>query len=246
MSTLRLELDVGNSSLKWRLMSGAQRLDGGRLTESPMAIADLLRAGPAVVHIASVRSETRNQELVDALTLAGVPFSFARSQRECAGLSNSYADITKMGVDRWLVMVAAFVDCGRPCVVIDAGTALTIDIVGGTGVHLGGYIIAGAGLSAKALAEHTGRVRFGGEEQFSLAPGVDTEGCVHHGKWLAQLGAIMAALQQAEEAIGDLAEVYITGGDAPTLLGLAGAQASRWRYREELVLDGLAAVMAAP
>ncbi len=245
VSTFRLELDVGNSSLKWRLMSGAQRLGGGRLADSPAALVELLGAGPTVVHIASVRSEERNQELIDTFVLAGVPFSFARSQRECAGVTNSYADIEKMGVDRWLVMVAAFADCGGPCVVVDAGTALTIDVVSGKGAHLGGYIIAGAGLSAKALADHTGRVRFAGEDRVSLVPGVDTEGCVHHGKWLAQLGAVMAALQQAEVAIGSTAEVYITGGDAPALISLAGAQGAGWQYREELVLDGLAVVMTA-
>lgn len=245
MSVLRLELDVGNSSLKWRYMRGGQRIDGGRINGSSDEVLALLKSGPAMVYIASVGSAARERDLVDVLSRSGVPFTFARSQRQCAGVTNSYVDVGKMGVDRWLVMIAAYAECSAPCAVIDAGTALTVDIVDDAGVHLGGYIIAGVGLSAKALADHTGRVRFAGDEKVSLAPGVDTESCVHHGKWLAQLGAVNAALEQAELAVGGKLNVYITGGDAPALLTLAGARAEQWRYRDELVLDGLAAVMAA-
>lgn len=242
-----LELDIGNSALKWRVMDGLERLQGGRIASSPTALASLLGELPLDkiidVRIASVASTERDQVLFDILASSGLAIRLAASQGFCAGVRNSYSDVSRMGVDRWLAMVAAFSKCGGACVVVDAGTALTIDLVDSKGVHLGGYIIPGVAMSAKALAEHTGRVRFDGADRQSLVPGQDTESCVHHGKWLAQYGAVQAAVAYAESLEGPTV-VYVTGGDAPTLMALAGERARDWRYCEELVLDGLAPVLA--
>ncbi|WP_373083852.1 type III pantothenate kinase [Zhongshania sp.] len=247
MSLLSLEIDIGNSTLKWRVVSGQDRLEGGRIASSPAQLAALLGQGLmtdlAEVRVASVGSVERDQPMLDLLAASGLSVKLAASQAFCAGVRNSYGDPSRMGVDRWLAMVAAYVECEGACVVIDAGTALTIDVIDGGGAHLGGYIIPGVAMSARALAEYTGRVRFDGADKQSLAPGKDTESCVHHGKWLAQFGAVQAALAWSEGVLGR-SEVFITGGDAQVLMALAGSQAATWRYSEELVLDGLAPVLA--
>lgn len=247
MGAVSLELDVGNSALKWRLMSESVRLQGGRVASSPAALGLLLNElsleNLTDIKVASVGSVERDEPLMHMLAASGVPVKLAVSQAFCRGVRNSYVDTSRMGVDRWLAMVAAFGVCGSACVVVDAGTALTIDIVDGGGMHQGGYIIPGVAMSARALAEHTGRVRFDGADKQSLAPGKDTESCVHHGKWLAQYGAVQAAITLAEAAQGP-SEVFVTGGDAQGLMVVAGEYARHWRYCEELVLDGLAPVLA--
>ena len=68
-----------------------------------------------------------------------------------------------LGVDRWLALVAAWNMVRQPAVVADLGTAATLDFVAGDGRHVGGYIVPGPGLMAKALARDTARVRVSGD-----------------------------------------------------------------------------------
>lgn len=239
-----LELDVGNTAIKWRRVNGAELLGAGRLTGSVDGVAKLLNTGDRVVRVGSVTFAEREDRLKELLVESGVSCQFAVSQRSCAGVINSYDDVSEMGVDRWLAMVAAFRACGCACVIVDAGTALTIDIIGHGGQHYGGYILPGAPLVLKVLTEGTGRVRFGDEGRPSTAPGSNTGLCVHNGKWLGLVGAVIAALKEAEKIVGNDYQVFITGGDGLTLKEMAGEIAEAWRYNENLVLDGLVPVLA--
>ena len=80
---------------------------------------------------------------------------------------------------------------GAGLCVIDAGSALTIDIVSAAGQHEGGYIIPGAALMERALLLDTDRVRFDEEVGYALAPGTSTAEAVRHGIALAQAGAVV-------------------------------------------------------
>jgi type III pantothenate kinase len=239
-----LELDVGNSSIKWRLLDDGQRISRGRIAGSLEGVFHLFDQQLSNVRIASVASPARDAALGRALENSALSFQFATSMRSCGGVTNSYGNVSKMGVDRWLAMVAAYSQCQGACVVIDAGSALTIDVIGSDGLHLGGYILPGSKMMVRALGEQTDRVRFGPEEGMGLDPGQDTGSCVHNGKWLALLGAIYASLNLANQASGKSCDVYITGGDAPVLVKLAGSAAAGWHYCEDLVLDGLVPVLA--
>jgi type III pantothenate kinase len=239
-----LELDVGNSAIKWRLLDGGVRVSGGRLE----SIAELLLSLPVAVQlarIASVADVAREAAIIEQLRAHGIAALVAKSQRECAGVRNAYQDESRMGVDRWLAMVAAYQPFSRASLVIDIGSALTIDFVDADGCHLGGYIIPGVPLLSKALGLHTGRVRFAEAQSFGLAPGVSTEECVHHGKWLAIIGAVREALTWAQEYWAEAYDVFICGGDAMTVMAAFGAQAEGWHYREELVMDGLSYALSA-
>ena len=241
---LILELDFGNTAIKWRRLKDDVICDFGRLAGSADCVRDLLLPELALVRVASVAYHDREADLRALLCEFGVPHEFAVSQPECAGVVNAYQDVSRMGVDRWLAMVAAFDSCGGACVVVDAGTALTIDVVARDGRHQGGYILPGAGLVLKALSDGTGRVRFGEEGLQSTVPGMNTDDCVHNGKWLGMVGAVKAALNEAESLIGGKYDVYITGGDGLAVKSLVGKNAVLWHYREDLVLDGLAPVLA--
>jgi type III pantothenate kinase len=96
----------------------------------------------------------------------------------------------------------------------------------------------------KVLREGTGQVRFSSDDAKITAPGINTDSCVHNGKWLGLVGAIRGALNEAELLIGHQYDVFITGGDGLTLRSLAGDVATSWCYHEDLVLDGLAPVLA--
>jgi type III pantothenate kinase len=122
--------------------------------------------------------------------------------------------------------------------VVDAGSALTIDIVSATGQHEGGYIIPGPALMERALFLDTDRVRFDEQIDYALAPGKSTAEAVRHGIALAQAGAVALALEQAgSEPI----TLFFCGGAGETLMHL-GPRTGQWV--PDLVFEGLA-VMAA-
>ena len=168
----------------------------------------------------------------------GIAPWFARTQARTGTLHNSYADPGRMGVDRWLAMLGARArQPGRLCV-IDAGSALTIDLVSAAGQHEGGYIIPGPALMERALLLDTERVRFDEDVEFTLVPGISTAEAVRHGIALAQAGAIVLALEQAGS---EPLALLFCGGAGEALMHLVN-RGGQWV--PDLVFEGLE-VMAA-
>lgn len=235
-----LQLDVGNSSAKWRLLRGGEVAARGRYVHGDTASAEQMLACPAPtrIWIASVAPPQAEAGLVSLLKSRwGVEPWFARSERQTGGLQNSYADPARMGVDRWLAMLGARArDSGRLCVV-DAGSALTIDLVAASGRHEGGYIIPGPALMERALLLDTGRVRFDEAAGYALDPGTSTARAVRHGIALAQAGAVALALQRAGP---EPLQLYFCGGGGETLMRLLDGGGT---LAPDLVFEGLA-VMA--
>ncbi|MEQ8262603.1 type III pantothenate kinase [Pseudohaliea sp.] len=238
-----LQLDLGNSRLKWRLIggdagSGAEAVLG-RGACAPTDEAWLAQPATVVgVQVASVASEVTEAALAGRVRdrFAVEPW-FARATARSGDLVNSYADPQRMGVDRWLAMAAARARCRERLCVVDAGSALTIDLVAADGRHEGGYIIPGAALMARALLADTDRVRFEAGAADSLAPGCSTADCVHRGIALAQAGALQLALAEAA-AGGETPIVIASGGGGEALLALTPG--TRAEYRQDLVFEGLA------
>lgn len=237
-----LQLDVGNSSAKWRLVRdeiviarGVYRSGDEGAQAALLDCADRLDD----IWVSSVAAPATEQQLAELLVNRwGISPWFARTEARTGSLHNSYADPCRMGVDRWLAMLGARQrEQGRLCVV-DAGSALTIDIVSAAGRHEGGYIIPGPALMERALLLDTDRVRFDEQIDYVLAPGTSTAEAVRHGIALAQAGAVVLALEQAgSEPI----TLFYCGGAGETLMRLV-QRAGQWA--PDLVFEGLV-VMAA-
>ena len=232
-----LQLDVGNSSAKWRLVQGnTVSARGVYRTDDPASEAALLDSTDAVqqIWISSVASPAAEQALAALLHARWkVAPWFARTQARTGSLYNSYADPLRMGVDRWLAMLGARQrQQGRLCVV-DAGSALTIDLVSAAGHHEGGYIIPGPALMERALLLDTDRVRFAEDVDFSLSPGTSTAQAVRHGIALAQAGAVALALQHAGS---EPVSLLFTGGAGEMLMQLLD-RGGVWA--PDLVFEGL-------
>ena len=232
-----LQLDVGNSGTKWRLVDEGQVAARGvyRSADGASRTA-LLDCAPTVrqIWVASVAGPDSEGELTDMLAGRwGVQPWFARSSARCGAVQNSYAEPERMGVDRWLAMLAAWHRVqGRVCV-IDAGSALTIDLLDDNGRHEGGYIIPGPTLMERALLLDTERVRFAEEVDYTLEPGPSTAEAVRHGIALAQAGALALAMDRAGVTPSRL---LFCGGWGQTLLRLLDRGGE---YIPELVFEGL-------
>ena len=237
-----LQLDVGNSGTKWRLLEEGQVTSRGVYRPGDdaarAAMLDCTRR-PQQVWVASVAGPEAEAALAQmCLERWGVQPWFARSTARCGKVRNSYADPARMGVDRWLAMLAAWQRVqGRVCV-IDAGSALTIDLLDDDGRHEGGYIIPGPTLMERALLLDTERVRFAEDVDYTLAPGSSTAEAVRHGIALAQAGALALAMDRAGVTPSRL---LFCGGWGKTLMGLLDRGGD---WLPELVLEGLALLAA--
>lgn len=236
--TVCLQLDVGNSAAKWRLVDDGRIVDRGRflLADSDTQAAMLACAARVdAIWVASVADPAADEDLSRLLQGQwGVQPWFARSAGAFGKLRNSYAQPERMGVDRWLAMIGARERAaGRLCVV-DAGSALTVDLVAADGLHEGGYIIPGPALMERALLLDTDRVRFDDPVGYGLTPGHSTAEAVRHGIALAQAGAVALALQRAGE--DNPPSLLFCGGGGETLMQLLG-RGGLWV--PDLVFEGL-------
>jgi len=157
------------------------------------------------------------------------------TEKENFGVRNSYQDVTKMGVDRWLAMVAAQEMTGKMFCVIDMGTAITCDFVV-DGQHLGGWITPGYHLMQDALVKNTARVFAEETKPSQLAPGTYTEECVSQGCLAAVNGVYLSAVAQLASERSDFA-IIIGGGDKNMLAIIESTDTIR---SANLVVQGLA------
>ena len=233
---MKLLIDVGNSRLKWA-QAGAGRLGAGGAIEHggdpAAAVAALPETKTEVVWIANVTGATLGEPLAVALARRyGVAPRFAAVAARHAGLAVAYAEPQRLGVDRWLCLLAAWTQARGPACVASAGTALTFDAVAAQGRHLGGVIAPGLITMQQAVLGATRFAAAGPDAAYSQGLGADTEACVRQGA----LHAAAGALDRLAAKYGADAPRLLTGGDAEALLPPPG---SGWTLRPHLVLEGL-------
>jgi type III pantothenate kinase len=181
------------------------------------------------------------------LARRGVAIRYVATTAERCGVTCGYADPSRLGVDRWLGVLAAYARAHGAACVVSAGTAVTFDAVSADGRHLGGVIMPGARLMAAALDRETSNI--GSTPLAGLPPlgldllGRDTAAAVGRGALLALAAGIDRAVARVGQAFGAPPVAYLTGGDATTL---APWLETRVEIRTDLVLEGLALVATAP
>jgi type III pantothenate kinase len=233
--TARLLIDCGNTRLKWSFARdrqlGATRaiVHGG----DPAAMIDSIEAeGPESIWIANVTGKERSDRLARRLLAHfRVPATIARVRQDLLGLHVAYANPSRLGVDRWLMLLAAWKLAGGAACVGAAGTALTFDAVDANGQHLGGVIAPGLLAAQQATLGSTRFAAAGPDLAYSTGLGADTEACVRQGAFHA-----CAGLLDRLSARHAPSRCFLTGGDAETL---APQLAQRWELRPQLVLEGL-------
>lgn len=232
-----LQLDIGNSSAKWRLVAGGQIISRGRYSERDADSLDALLAcadSLDQILISSVASEERELELGKHLAKRwSIQPWFARTEQSTGRLQSCYVEPARMGVDRWLAMLGAIEHRSGRVAVIDAGSALTIDIVAESGQHEGGYIIPGPELMERSLLKDTDRVRFAESTDYRLQPGQSTAEAVRNGIAAAQAGAVALVLQDLQIGFN---QAVFCGGGSPVLMRLLNCNSD---YAPDLVFEGL-------
>lgn len=228
--------DLGNTRLKCAPLVGdaAGRVQALAYDDAPGAdaLAALLPARLPRAYVASVAGDAATATLLDALTARTRQIVRVRTAAAFDGLRIAYAEPARLGVDRFLALVAArglgdVLVCG-------VGTALTVDLLEADGTHAGGAIAPSPTLMRQMLQARMPQLPAGGGRDVGFAG--DTLDALASGCEGAALGLVERARTAARARLGRSVHVVLHGGGAAALAGrVAGAQ-----LRHDLVLAGLA------
>jgi type III pantothenate kinase len=240
-------VDIGNTRIKWATLEHGQLVKRGSAVHRDSldaALAEFAAALPAKPRIiaSNVAGESVAKQLSSLVAVRpDASLELVATSAERFGVRCAYADPSRLGVDRWVAVLAAHHAARAAACVLNAGTAVTFDAVDADGAHLGGLILPSAGLLAAALDRNTSNI---GRTvpATSVAHGLEllgrtTDAAVGHGAWLALAAALDRAVVTVARALGTTPVVYLTGGDADALRGWLE---TRVELRADLVLEGLA------
>ncbi len=248
-----LQLDVGNTRLKWRCLADPSRVviaSGFFVRQDHPDVESLVAslfqelgaqvgvAQLAVIEVGSVAGAAFNVELALLLSdQSGVNPSFSVVSMVASGVKCAYEKPEQLGVDRWLAVLAASHRYPADVVVIvDCGSAITVDVVA-EGCHLGGYIAPGLRLMMSALYRNTSQVKVAAMSAEELSLGCNTDDAVSSGVLSMAVGLVERVCRDEALASGSLSLV-VTGGDGGELVRHLDVSCPVYRC-DDLVLEGL-------
>ncbi len=242
-SASRIVVEGGNTRFKVGLWDGARVLDVARSPwpDSPGDLPDRLAAllrGRDAAGIAAASASLRWREPLFAscrYAMPELPLVVARQARDIP-MDVAYGTIDRLGVDRVLAALAAAHDADGACVVVDAGTAVTVDAVTGNGTFAGGFIHPGIGTLAASLADRTG-LPLVEPSAFRDVDGIgtDTASCIGNALVIGFRAAVAALIDRARAAADHTDVVFVTGGGAE----FVAYDRAPLRHVPDLVLRGL-------
>jgi type III pantothenate kinase len=238
---MNLFVDIGNSAVKWvttdELLSDAvHRATSEDLPGSVTSVWQQIVV-PGQVYISSVLKDDRITELGRWISRRwNLSPVIAQTKAEELGVINGYRTPEQLGVDRWLALLAARSLSAAPVVVVDCGSATTIDLMDAMGRHLGGVILPGLQLFQHCLLANTDIppvAESGTIDYFAT----DTAIGITSGAMLATASSVERMLRLLQERSGSPVDCLLTGGNA---ILLSEHLTQPHRNVPNLILQGLA------
>ncbi|MCC6429136.1 MAG: type III pantothenate kinase [Phycisphaerales bacterium] len=218
-------VSVGNTRTRFGVFESGElqqsrAFPNTNLEESISGIREMAATGNRLVMIASVNDPVaeqitralRDQVPSDRLFRFGADLPIP--------MQTALDDDSTVGQDRLLAALGAYSRAKQACVVIDAGTAITVDFVDGTGVFQGGGIAPGLNLMLRALHEHTAalpQLHYKAPDASRGGIGKDTAHAMTLGVRAALVGMTRLLVDTYAETYGAYPQVVATGGDAAVL-----------------------------
>ncbi|MFN3397774.1 MAG: type III pantothenate kinase [Sulfurimicrobium sp.] len=228
-----LAVDAGNTRIKWGLYAnGGWLAQGWVATAQPrLDIQWNKLPTPQKILISNVAGSDTAQAIKNASVKWKIAPCIINAQPDQCGVHNGYAMPRQLGSDRWAALIAArHLYPERDVLVVQAGTAVTIDALAADGRFRGGLILPGLKLMLDSLARNTA----------GLAP--------QHGKFAifadntadatfsGAANAIAGAVERSYRALATQPICLLSGGDVDILLPLLGIPV---QPADNLVLEGL-------
>ena len=199
---MTLTVDIGNTRSKWALFDGDRLAEEGVGLPLPQAERTVFCATGEV-----------SPEMRKALGDEAVDFAtFVREGRLPIGID--YATPQTLGPDRVAAACGAWIiSGGKACVVIDAGTCITIDYLDASGTYRGGAILPGISMKFRALHTFTAKLPLLEERGETIVTGRDTRQSIMAGVLTATHYAVEGFVNHYRQLSPDV-QVIVTGGDA--------------------------------
>ena len=220
---MNLAIDIGNTAVKWAAF------EGGTLVEQGYGIPAHKEASAVLV----CASGEVPEELLSLPRLSATMPLLVKLD---------YKTPATLGADRIAGACGAWaLHRGEACLVIDAGTCITVDFIDAAGVYHGGAIMPGLRMNLQALHTYTDKLPLIDIDGVTKAPvlGRSTEECLVAGTLGATMLALAGYVALYREKCPAL-RVLLTGGDA---VRLTAAGATGWEVVPELTLLGLNEIM---
>ena len=234
---MRLYFDIGNSRCKYVTETGGKLSDiqifgienivEGWLSSTFTDISQCL--------VADVTNSNVCMIIKTWCEKSSILFELLVSESENHGVSCAYDLPASFGIDRWLALLGSHqLFPEQHCLIIDAGTATTLDYLDDEGRHQGGWILAGIDTLVKSLLANTANVQAKPKAINALSFSSNTSDGVNHAAWAASLGMIEQACLQMINQYSLKSEglmIIFTGGNAKEF--------QRHFDRESFVVDEL-------
>jgi type III pantothenate kinase len=247
-----LLLDFGNSAIKgqWWFNNELQssfscRLDGHWQNRLKSVLPNIESTADATqCYFASVADADSEAKLFSCLKAVTGLEHYVRltTQKKAAGVLNGYTDPSKLGVDRWLALLGASVFSDSvDKLIIDAGSAITLDLLNKEGKHLGGAILPGFNTSIVRFKQIMSQVDFDHPDIAQTDnPGASTEACIHINyaspSLLTNTAMVDQLIARWFKWLSPNAVILVAGGDAQ----LINSHPQHLRYEiPDLVFRGM-------
>lgn len=241
---MNLLIDLGNSRVKWAWADnitlrecGSRDYTGSRGAADALGHSVAMAVQPERVAVASVAGCYVTEAVAQwSQTRFDTQPLMVRAQSAAFGIINAYTQPQRLGADRWAALIGAYRRTQAPVCVVDCGTAITIDVLGGGGRHHGGLIAPGFQTMRRALYGATAGIPDEGQGR-PTPPAVDTRSAVTAGTLYAAAAFVDRAHSELEREYGEPLPCLITGGEMDALRPLLQM---RTEPAPHLVLEGLA------
>ncbi len=237
-------VDVGNSRVAVAAWRQGQLSEATRLPLTPADdvighLKETWKALPAerrgAIVVGSVNPAAF--KAIDAgLSREGLPAPLLVGRDLPAPMGADVSAPEKVGTDRLCVASAAFARLKTACVVADFGSAVTVDLVSDNNVLLGGTILPGLQLAARALHGHTAQLPLVEVTASTETLGKNTADCIRNGVFAMLVGALREITERYASQIGRWPPLVVTGGDAAAIASACDFVDHVWN---DLSLEGL-------
>ncbi|MBI1396555.1 MAG: type III pantothenate kinase [Betaproteobacteria bacterium] len=233
-----LAVDAGNTRIKWGLATGDDWIARGavdsREPERLGAAWAVLGPRPVAAIGCNVAGEAVRVAIEAAAAAVGLGMRWVTSRAAQCGVVSGYDDPGQLGADRWVAAIAAWRRTGGACVVVSAGTAITVDALGPDGRFRGGLILPGVDTMLHALEARTAGLRRA-PGRYATFP-ANTADAMFTGAVDAAAGAVERLRARLGDEAGGPVPVILSGGAAGLLAPCLDGDV---RQAESLVLEGL-------
>jgi type III pantothenate kinase len=212
---MKLLIDAGNTRIKWALVNGEDWLRSGvvsveqadKLSQQIGNVRDIQQ-----IWVSNVAGEEVSRQILSFGACISLQPHFVAAQEAQCGVRNGYTNASQLGSDRWAALIAAWHLVQGKCLVVNSGTATTIDTLSARGEFLGGFILPGVELMQRSLAAATVQLK-SAQGAYAQFP-VNSADAIYSGAIQASCGAIERQYTLLDD---DSAPLVLSGGAAGLL-----------------------------